>query len=96
MDRRLRKISVPTIPSLNLQSIFKQQEKRSLIMTDYIEKGRMLHIRLEENTHRLLRVQAALADATLQDFIEDLLLADLHRLLKAGNPTVVAPNVAAL
>jgi len=65
-------------------------------MAENVEKGRMLHIRLAESTHRQLRILAATAGTTLQDYVEDLLVSDLLRMLKKEKPTVAAPNVTAV
>ncbi len=36
-------------------------------------KGRMIHVRLDDETHRRLKIYAAQASATIQQLVEDLI-----------------------
>ena len=36
-------------------------------------EGRMIHVRLSESTHRLLRIRAAELDTTIQDWVASLI-----------------------
>ena len=37
-------------------------------------KDRMIHIRLDENTHKRLKIKAVQGDTTIQQLVEDLIL----------------------
>jgi len=45
---------------------------------------RMVHIRLNEDTHKKLRVRAAEADMTIQDWVADAIKAKLNGRNKAN------------
>jgi len=42
--------------------------------TDKRTKERMIHIRLDDNTHRQLKINAVQNDTTIQQLVEDLIL----------------------
>lgn len=47
--------------------------------TDTISKKRMIHIRLDEKTHKLLKISAVRKDTTVQSLVEELILTDMKR-----------------
>lgn len=46
-------------------------------------RGRLIHVRLEAETHRRLRVATAEQDATIQDWVATLIERELDRLQAA-------------
>ena len=43
----------------------------------FVAKGRMIHIRLDDKTHRKLKINAVQNDTTIQQLVEDLILQSL-------------------
>lgn len=50
------------------------------------KRGRLIHIRLDAETHRRLRVATAERDATIQDWVAALIERELDRLQAPRNP----------
>lgn len=44
------------------------------------KRGRLIHVRLDAETHRRLRVTTAERDATIQDWVATLIARELDRL----------------
>ena len=49
-------------------------------------KGRMIHIRLSEDLHKLLRIRAAELDTTIQDWVATLIGRELGQKRKGTKP----------
>jgi len=46
---------------------------------DVQTKNRMIHIRLDEKTHKRLKIKAVQSDTTIQKLVEDLILKSLAK-----------------
>lgn len=62
--------------------MYEDQENQMPRPKKYLYDRRMIHVRLSEETHKLLRVLVAELDTTMQDWIRLLVERELKKRLK--------------
>ena len=78
MQKRLDRLDYPRYIYMRLVHRLRKQE-RLMPRKKKIEDGRMIHIRIPEDVHRLLRIRVAEDDTTMQDWVAALIERELKK-----------------